>query len=94
VQRLSDIIRPGGFLYLTVPAFDWLWSNADVDAMHHRRYTRRTLIDVLTGSFEVMYSTYLFQRLGSRTVSGSLDPGGPTSTDVNMRWSTGDLPAC
>lgn len=63
VQRLGDIIRPGGFLYLTVPAFNWQWSMADVDAMHYRRYTRRTLTDVLGGSFEVLYSTYLFQRL-------------------------------
>ena len=62
-RRLSDIIRPGGFLYLTVPAFDWLWSMSDVDAMHYRRYTRRTLTDALTGGFEVLYSTYLFQRL-------------------------------
>ena len=63
VQRLGNIIRPGGFLYLTVPAFNWQWSMADVDAMHYRRYTRRTLTDVLGGSFEVLYSTYLFQRL-------------------------------
>ena len=62
-QRLGDIIRPGGFLYLTVPAFNWQWSMADVDAMHYRRYTRRTLTGVLAGSFEVLYSTYLFQRL-------------------------------
>ena len=62
-QRLCDIIRPGGFLYLTVPAFNWQWSMADVDAMHYRRYTRRTLTGVLAGSFEVLYSTYLFQRL-------------------------------
>ena len=63
VRRLYDIIRPGGFLYLTVPAFNWLWSISDVDAMHYRRYTRRTLTDVLAGRFEVLYSTYLFQRL-------------------------------
>jgi SAM-dependent methyltransferase len=63
VQRLYDIIRPGGLLYLTVPAFDWLWSMSDVDAMHYRRYTRRTLTDVLDGGFKVLYSTYVFQRL-------------------------------
>jgi SAM-dependent methyltransferase len=63
VRRLHDILRPGGFLYLTVPAFDWLWSTADVDAMHYRRYTRRTITDVLSGGFEVLYLTYLFQRL-------------------------------
>src|SRR5688572_13050818 len=63
VRRLSDIIRPGGFLYLTVPAFDWLWSMSDVDAMHYRRYTRRDRKSVLAGGFDVLYSTYLFQRL-------------------------------
>jgi SAM-dependent methyltransferase len=63
VRQLRDIVRPGGFLYLTVPAFNWLWSMSDVDAMHYRRYTRRSLADVLAGGFEVLYSTYLFQRL-------------------------------
>jgi SAM-dependent methyltransferase len=63
VRQLRDMVRPGGFLYLTVPAFDWLWSISDVDAMHYRRYTRRSLADVLAGGFEVIYSTYLFQRL-------------------------------
>ena len=63
VHRLHDIIRPGGLLYLTVPAFDWLWSMSDVDAMHYRRYTTRSLTAVLSGLFEVLYSTCLFSRL-------------------------------
>jgi SAM-dependent methyltransferase len=63
VHALHDIMRPGGLLYLTVPAFNWLWSMSDVDAMHFRRYTRRTLTDVLAGDFEVLYATCLFQRL-------------------------------
>ncbi len=36
---------------------------SDVDAMHYRRYTRRSLGEVLAGRFDVLYSTYLFQRL-------------------------------
>ena len=60
---MFEMVRPGGYLYLTVPAFSWLWSMSDVDAMHYRRYTRRTLDDVLAGRFDVLYSTYLFQRL-------------------------------
>ena len=63
VRHLTDIIQPGGVLYLTVPSFNWLWSTADVEAMHYRRYTKRTLTDVLAGGFDVLYSTYLFQRL-------------------------------
>ena len=68
VHRLHDIMRPGGLLYLTVPAFSWLWSMSDVDAMHFRRYTRRSLADVLAGDFDVLYATYLFQRLVPVTV--------------------------
>jgi SAM-dependent methyltransferase len=63
VSRLREIMRPGGLLYLTVPAFNWLWSVSDVDAMHYRRYTTRSLTDALAGGFDVLYSTYLFQRL-------------------------------
>lgn len=63
VRTLFHLMQPGGFLYLTVPSFNWLWSMSDVDAMHHRRYTKRMLGDVLAGRFEVLYSTYLFQRL-------------------------------
>jgi len=67
VHQLHDIMRPGGLLYLTVPAFDWLWSRSDVDALHFRRYSRRTLASVLAG-FDVLYTTYLFQRLVPLTV--------------------------
>jgi SAM-dependent methyltransferase len=63
VEQLFNLVRPGGFLYLTVPAFGWLWSMSDVDAMHYRRYTRESLSNVLSGRFDVLYSTYLFQRL-------------------------------
>lgn len=63
VARLHEMLRPGGWLYLTVPAFTSLWSMSDVDAMHFRRYTRATLTRVLAGRFEVAYATYLFGRL-------------------------------
>jgi hypothetical protein len=63
VHHMFELVRPGGLLYLTVPAFNWLWSMSDVDAMHYRRYTRRSLAGVLENKFDVLYSTYLFQRL-------------------------------
>lgn len=34
------VLRPGGVLVLSVPAFRWLWGPHDVALMHHRRYTR------------------------------------------------------
>jgi Methylase involved in ubiquinone/menaquinone biosynthesis len=34
------VLRPGGVVILSVPAFAWLWGPHDVALMHHRRYRR------------------------------------------------------
>ncbi len=53
-----------GRLYLTVPAYGWLWSNEDRHAGHFRRYSRRSLERVLRESgLEPEMTTYLFSFL-------------------------------
>jgi SAM-dependent methyltransferase len=47
-RELWRICRPGGLLIVTVPAYDWLWSEHDVVNEHKRRYTRRQLKDCLS----------------------------------------------
>ncbi len=42
------VVRPGGLVLLTVPAYPWLWSHHDDWAAHLRRYTRPTLLDAVT----------------------------------------------
>lgn len=37
------VLRPGGKLFLTVPAYKWLWSGHDTALHHHRRYRRSQL---------------------------------------------------
>jgi SAM-dependent methyltransferase len=44
LRELRRVVRPGGYLLVTVPAYQWLWSNHDVVNHHRRRYTRRTLL--------------------------------------------------
>lgn len=61
---VRKLLAPGGMLYVTVPAFGWLWSSEDDLAGHFRRYTDRTLRRLLTATgFEVVYSGYLFSML-------------------------------
>ncbi|MFN3781699.1 MAG: class I SAM-dependent methyltransferase, partial [Candidatus Kapaibacteriota bacterium] len=48
-----------GKLVVTVPAYQWLWSNHDVLHMHRRRYTKKHLLRVLNQSgFQVIYISY------------------------------------
>lgn len=59
-QRLA----PGGYLYLTVPAFGALWSADDDYAGHYRRYTLGGLRARLErAGYRVVFSTYIFSML-------------------------------
>lgn len=61
--EVHRILRPGGYFYLTVPAFNWLWSGADVDALHFRRYSPATMRAALEPHFDIVYMTALFERM-------------------------------
>ena len=48
-------------MLLSVPAYQWAWSDHDVQAGHHRRYTRPELIRLVEGSgMQVLRATYAF----------------------------------
>jgi hypothetical protein len=64
LRHLNDLLVAGGMLYLTVPAFQCLWSLEDIDAGHFRRYSlKRMEKKLIQAGFEVAYSTYIFQWL-------------------------------
>ena len=61
LATVSRLLPPAGRVYLTVPAYQWLWSSEDEIGGHHRRYTCPGLAHVITGAgFVVEYSTYIF----------------------------------
>jgi SAM-dependent methyltransferase len=43
LRELRRVVKPGGALLVTVPAYQWLWSGHDEINHHFRRYTRRSL---------------------------------------------------
>lgn len=50
LREVHRVTRPGGFVLVTVPAYQWLWSQHDVANQHYRRYSRRTLIAALSAA--------------------------------------------
>ncbi|MFC5526623.1 class I SAM-dependent methyltransferase [Rhodanobacter ginsengisoli] len=44
---LRRMLAPGGRMLITVPAYQWLWSPHDVFLQHTRRYTSKSLRQVL-----------------------------------------------
>ena len=61
LTSLNKKLVPGGHLYLTVPAFQSLWSAKDVHEGHFRRYTINSISQHLQAcGFEINYSSYFF----------------------------------
>lgn len=59
VQEIKRVLKPNGTIYLTVPAFNFLWSNHDVINHHYRRYTKKELITILEKEgFKIDYGSY------------------------------------
>ncbi|HKX46530.1 MAG TPA: class I SAM-dependent methyltransferase [Planctomycetota bacterium] len=50
MREVARVLRPGGRVMVTVPAYQFLYANNDRVARHHRRYTRRALARVLAGA--------------------------------------------
>lgn len=63
LSSIVPLLAPGGRLYLTVPCYGWLWSQADVRAGHFRRHTRDSLAALLDGLFEIDYLSHFFRLL-------------------------------
>jgi len=59
LSELRRVVRPTGALLVTVPAYQWLWSEHDLINHHVRRYTRRTLDEVAASAgWTTVWTTY------------------------------------
>lgn len=61
---MRALLKTGGRLYATVPAYASLWSDEDEHAGHFRRYTVGSFCAALrTAGFAVEFSSYIFRPL-------------------------------
>lgn len=63
-REYRRVLKPGGTAYITVPSYQWLWSEHDDWAAHRRRYDAATFERaVVAGGFAVRRTSYYFSFL-------------------------------
>jgi SAM-dependent methyltransferase len=61
LKEAQRVVRPGGFVIATVPAFSWLWSPHDTRVGHQKRYTRPELVgEISAAGFVGGWSSYFY----------------------------------
>jgi len=64
VKEFYRVLKQGGKLFLTVPAYNFLWSKHDESIAHKRRYDRGQLkILLFQNDFKVITASYFFSFL-------------------------------
>ncbi|ANQ50224.1 class I SAM-dependent methyltransferase [Flammeovirga sp. MY04] len=64
LKQINEQLCDNSYIFITVPAYNFLSSNEDIDAGHYRRYTLQSLTNLLKkNNFEIKYKTYFFSFL-------------------------------
>lgn len=99
LEELRRVLRPGGLLLSTVPAYGFLWSEHDEALKHRRRYTAHELRNKLTlRDFAVERTSYFitslfFPILAMRFHQGLFKKSTYPQTSVRLlpRWVNSSL---
>lgn len=97
LRELIRVARPGGGIAIAVPAYEWLWGRQDVISGHRRRYTRRSLRQLLEGDGLgverlTAFNTLLFAptaavRVTHRLLKGRAEPDGSETMQSDFSMS-------
>jgi SAM-dependent methyltransferase len=97
LRELRRVLKDGGMLCLTVPAYPFLWSEEDEVRGHRRRYTATELRRKLNNAgFEVTRVSYIvasgflpavFERIGKNIFTKSIDRNRPPTRRPNWAGS-------
>ncbi|MDB5283628.1 MAG: Methyltransferase type 11 [Bacteroidota bacterium] len=64
LSSLYNSMPPGSHLYITLPAYQFLWNDVDDFGKHQRRYNKKMVLDLVQKTkFKVQYFTYFFSYL-------------------------------
>jgi len=89
LTTLAGLLRPGGFLVLTVPAFPFLWSAHDTEHHHKRRYRAAQLRERITAAglnvqWLSYYNSVLFPPVAMVRLLGKVVPHKSVGSEVAL----------
>jgi len=89
INEFFRVLKPGGFLMLRLPAYDWLRGHHDVTIHTARRYTVRKVARLLEASgfrtVRITYAnTFLFPLAVAKRLLERIWPPAPDSSDLSV----------
>ena len=64
LRSIKNLMKKNAYLYVTVPAHSFLWSEEDVLAGHFKRYSLNEISNLLqSAGFQIEFSSYIFRIL-------------------------------
>lgn len=64
INFLSKHLKKDGLIFITVPAYNFLWTSKDVALEHFRRYNKKSLLKSIPKKFKIIklsyFNTFLF----------------------------------
>ncbi len=100
LSSIFELLKPGGWILCTVPAYMWLWSDHDRSVHHKRRYTRPHLKTLMReAGFQVRrithYTSLLLPLVAAERMIKRLKPQAEEevayTVKVPQRWMNGML---
>ena len=58
LEQIFLSLKKNGIVFLTVPAYNFLWTSKDEDLKHFRRYNKDTLLQVTPKNFSILKISY------------------------------------